>query len=280
MPICSQKQIVFIAGASRGIGLATAYHLSQQGYIVYGTYNKSQPPSDSITESRITFFQMDITDVDNIEKIVNQILSKESKVDVVINCAAIGIYGPAEEVSIEQAQNMFDVNVFGIMRVMQRVLPQFRKQGKGLIINISSMAALDPIPGSDWYASSKYALEGLTESMASYLQNQHIHLVLVEPGPVNTDFISKSSQMADITLPDDPYNGMSETVYYWHKKALSKGQDPNEIAQLIEEIILTPLPQLRYQTSCDMQKIAQERYVDPSGNSFLENKREFTNSLD
>lgn len=257
----AKQKVVLVVGGSRGIGLATAEHLAEQGYRVYGSGTKPKQCS-----KKFHCLAIDIRDESSIGTAINHIIQTEGRVDVVVNSAAVGIYGPAEEVTLAEAKRVFDVNVFGAMRVMNAVLPQFRKQGYGLIINISSMAAVDPVPGSDWYAASKYALEGLTESMASYLPKHNIHLVLVEPGPVNTQFITETSKKGTRYLPDKPYGNMTEKVFDWHKDILSKGQDPNEVAKLIHAIIETPHPHLRYQTSPAMQKLAKRRYVDPTGN--------------
>lgn len=268
------KKVVLIVGASRGMGLETANYLADHGYKVYGTSRKAKESTE-----KITFYPLNLAKESDVSDVINKIIHTEGHLDVVINNAAMGLYGPAEEVSISQAQHLFDINVFGVMRVMQAVLPQFRKQGGGLLINVSSMAAMGPVPASDWYAASKFALEGLSESMATYLDKDNIRLVILEPGPVKTQFITHTSELGNRSLPNKPYGSMGQKVFEWHKELLAKGQNPHEVAELIYKIIQTPEPSLRYQTSSAMQELAKQRYVDPTGNQYVKEKRELLKTI-
>jgi NAD(P)-dependent dehydrogenase (short-subunit alcohol dehydrogenase family) len=269
------KKVVLITGASRGIGLSTAQYLLEQGYIVYGT-SRSKDHLES-NKNGILFLLMDLSQDLSVTNGIKEILDNEGQIDIVVNSAAMGLFGPAEECSLDQARSLFEVNVFGAMRLMKNILPQFRKQGHGLMIHVSSMAALDSFPGLDWYTASKCALEGLVESMAYSVSTLHnINLVLVEPGPVNTDFMIKTSELGKAELPERPYGGMGKNFFDWNTEVLRSGQDPKEIAELIHRIIEDPRPSLRYQTSAAMKEVARKKLVDPTGDSYLHEKQEFT----
>lgn len=276
------KKVILITGA-RGIGLATAVHLAMLGYTVYGTTRNASDFEKILSKDdlkdKLHFINMDVRKESSVKNAIDKIIQNEGRLDVVINSAAIGVYGPAEEISLEQAKEIFDVNFFGILRVLQNALPHFRKQGHGLLINISSMAAIDPLPGTDLYSASKYAVEGLSESMAGYLSLNNIKVVLVEPGPVNTQFIAVTSVVGKRLLPDKPYGDMSQKIYNLHKEILAKGQDPTEVAKLIEEIIVSPNPNPRYQTSTAMQKIAKKYQVDPTGVQSFQEKKQFAKEV-
>lgn len=151
------KKVVLITGASSGIGKETAILLAQQNYTVYAAARRLDKMQDLLKHG-IQLTELDVTNDESMLKTINDILSKEGRVDVLINNAGYGSYGALEDVSIEEAKRQFEVNVFGLARLTQLVLPGMRKQNRGKIINISSMGGKFGEPHGAWYHSTKYAL--------------------------------------------------------------------------------------------------------------------------
>lgn len=264
-------QVVLITGASRGIGSATAELLSKEGYTVYAGVRDTSLgliPSSTVLEN-INIVQLDVTDQQSINLAVKKIIDKEGRLDVLVNNAGIMAYGSIENVTIEEAQKIFDVNFFGVMRTTQAVLPIMRDQKKGRIIQISSRSGFRPLPSISVYAASKYALEGISETMAATLKPWNIDVSLVEPGPVSTELDFLSPYGSQLHKDIDPYYSI-----FHHAGLLDPdspiAQSPQEIALLIKQIIETEKPLFRYQTTENIKKQAALRFVDITGNSSVD----------
>lgn len=188
---------------------------------------------------------MDVDDEDSVRRAVGQVIEKEGRIDVVVNCAGFGIAGAVEDTSIEEAKAQFETNFFGVLRVCQAVLPIMREQGSGLIINISSIAGLISVPFQGFYSASKFALEGLTEALRLEVSPFGIRVVLVEPGDFQTGFAANRRKVAhsDNTTA---YGDRLAKALSVSEKDESKGHHPIAIARLIERIIRNPSPKLRY----------------------------------
>jgi NAD(P)-dependent dehydrogenase (short-subunit alcohol dehydrogenase family) len=249
------SQVVLITGASKGIGFATAKLLSESGYTVYAGA-RSKPAE---CPKNIHFISLDVTDEQSVNTAVKSILDKEGKIDVLINNAGIIYFGSLENVTVKEAQEMFDVNFFGVVRMTQAVLPSMRAQKSGRIIQISSRSGFRPLPQITMYAASKYALEGMSEAMAALLKPWNIHVSCVEPGPVETGMSGLSPYGTHLAPSDDPYAKIFSTTKN------SGSQKPEEIAQLVKKIIETDHPVLRYQTTDAIEVQAAKRLVDPTG---------------
>jgi len=174
--------VALVTGASSGIGLATAEALRNAGFRVFGT-------SRRVTAERsdgIAMLACDVTDDDSVAKLVERVLAEAGRIDLLVNNAGMGLLGAAEETSTVQAQALFDVNVFGVLRMTSAVLPAMRHQGKGRIVNVSSVLGLIPAPYSAVYASTKHAIECYSESLDHELRTFGISVVLVEPAYTKT----------------------------------------------------------------------------------------------
>ncbi len=248
-------QVVLITGASRGIGHATAELLAKEGYTVYaGVRDISKGlPMQQAEGNNLNVLQLDVTDEQSIDLAVKTIVDKEGRLDVLVNNAGIMVYGSIENVTIEEAQKVFDVNFFGIMRTTQAVLPIMRNQKRGRIIQISSRSGFRPLPSISVYAASKYALEGISETMAATLKPWNIDISLVEPGPVSTelDYISPYGSRLDANT--DPYYSVFQRVGLLDPNS-PIAQTPQEIAAIIQQIIETDKPLFRYQTTENIKK--------------------------
>ncbi|MFL5535636.1 MAG: oxidoreductase [Gemmatimonadales bacterium] len=178
------RPVAMVTGASGGIGEATARALHAAGYRVFGTSRRAP-----VTKSPgIEYLICDVTSDESIQAAVAEVLSKAGRVDLLVNNAGVGLVAGAEESSVEQAKSLFDVNLFGVFRLTNAVLPTMRRQGAGRIVNISSVLGLIPAPFMALYAASKHALEGYSESLDHEIRSSGIRVVLVEPYYTRTSF--------------------------------------------------------------------------------------------
>lgn len=176
---------VLITGASSGMGKATANILHSQGYKVYGAARRTEKMKD-IEGKGIAIVSLDLTKDESIVNCVNDILAKEGKIDILINNAGYGSYGAVEDVSIEEAKRQFEVNMFGLGRITQLVLPSMRKHKYGRIVNISSMGGKIYTPLGAWYHATKHAVEGWSDCLRLEVKQFGIDVAVVEPGGVKT----------------------------------------------------------------------------------------------
>jgi len=242
------SKVILITGASSGIGKASAEYLAQQGHTVFGT---SRYPGSFPKPSDYTILQMDVTEIESIQTIVNQIFKAAGKIDVLINNAGFGIAGAMENTSIGKAKEQFETNFFGMVRLIKSVLPIMRKQDSSLIINISSIGGLIGLPYQSMYSASKFAVEGLTESLYKELHSSKINVTMVEPGYFNTRFTEKR----EISKNANQSNAFKTTLQIIENDEYN-GQDPIMIGKLINKIINKSNPRLRYTVGAFDQKLA------------------------
>lgn len=179
------EKVVLITGASSGMGKSAAQLLHNQGYIVYGAARRLEMMRD-LNEQGIGSISLDLTKDESIVEAVNTVLKKEGRIDVLINNAGYGSYGTVEDVSIDEAKRQFEVNIFGLARITQLVIPGMRQQGSGRIINISSMGGKMYTPFGAWYHATKHALEGWSDCLRLELKQFGVDVVIVEPGGIDT----------------------------------------------------------------------------------------------
>lgn len=231
--------VALVTGASTGIGHATAKTLQNAGFRVFGTSRRAVAErSDGVT-----MLSRDVTDDASVAKLVDEVLAKAGRIDLLVNNAGIGPLGGAEESSIAQAQALFDVNVFGVLRVTSTVLPTMRRQGKGRIVNSSSVLGLIPAPYSALYSSTKHAVEGYSESLDHELRPFGIRVVLVEPAYTRTSFednLAKPDQLLDVY--DSARAGMNVIL----RRAIATGDAPDVVAGTILEAATAFRPRRRY----------------------------------
>jgi NAD(P)-dependent dehydrogenase (short-subunit alcohol dehydrogenase family) len=185
------SRVVLITGASSGIGRATAELLASRGYRVFGGV---RAPATARPLVGVEFVPLDVRDDTSIKACVEEVCNRAGRIDVLINNAGINLVGAVEETSISQAQALFDTNVFGVLRMVQAVLPGMRRQGAGQIINISSILGFLPAPFMGVYASTKHAIEGLLESLDHEVRAFGIRVVLIEPPYIRTNLDASAAQ--------------------------------------------------------------------------------------
>ena len=178
------RPVAIVTGASGGIGEATARALHAAGYRVFGTSRR--PPAT--TSPGVEYLACDVTSGESVKAAIGEVLSRSGRIDLLVNNAGVGLIAGAEESSLEQAKSLFDVNLFGVIRLTQAVLPTMRRQGSGRIVNISSVMGLIPAPFMALYAASKHALEGYSESLDHEIRGSGVRVVLIEPAYTRTSF--------------------------------------------------------------------------------------------
>jgi NAD(P)-dependent dehydrogenase (short-subunit alcohol dehydrogenase family) len=185
------SRVVLITGASSGIGRATAQLLAGQGYRVFGG---GRAPATTPPLAGVELVPLDVRDEASVKACVEAVCSRAGRIDALINNAGVNLVGAVEETSIGQAQALFDTNVIGVLRMIQAVLPGMRRQGAGRIVNISSILGLIPAPFMGVYASTKHAIEGLSESLDHEVRGFGIRVVLIEPHYVRTNLDASAAQ--------------------------------------------------------------------------------------
>ncbi len=268
------QEVVLITGASKGIGYSIAKVLVEKGHTIYaGVRSTSQ--LDNLKElqkkhgDRFHIIMLDVTDQESVDEAVKTILSKEHKIDVLVNNAGILMYGSPENMTIQEAEQIFAVNFFGVLRVTNAVLPTMRAQKSGKIIQISSRSGFRPLPSISIYAASKFALEAMSETLQAYVKPFNITVSLIQPGPVRTELDLLAAFGTNLPRDIDPYypvlieSGLMEVND-------PSTQEPEEIADIVEKIIVSSCPRLRYQTTQAIEVQASRRLVDITGKSNLE----------
>jgi len=237
-----KKRVVLITGASSGVGKACAGYLSGLGYKVYGTSRRAQEETDSFPFKMI---QMDVCSDESVENGINFIMENEGRLDIVVNNAGISVPGAVEDVSIEQFKTIFETNFFGVLRVCSTVIPIMREQKSGYIVNISSMGGRLGMPFDGPYSSSKFAVEGVTEALRMEVKQFGIHVVLVEPGNIDTGMTARNVE--DYPLkPGSLYSENFQNAVNASVESEANGISPDMIAHLLKDIINHPSPCLRY----------------------------------
>jgi short-subunit dehydrogenase len=263
----TERGIALVTGASSGIGLVTARALRRDGYGVFGTSRK--PMSD--TPDGITMLICDVTDDASVQTVVDEVLSRAGRIDLLVNNAGIGLLGGAEESSAAQAKAVFDVNVFGVLRMTNAVLPVMRRQRRGRIVNLSSILGLIPAPYNALYASTKHAIEGYSESLDHEVRTQGIRVVLVEPGVTRTSFED------NITRPDQPlpvYDTIRADAEKLMREVIEKGDAPEVAAATVVRAANAASPKRRYTAGKAagqvrfMRRFLPESFVDKNLRKF------------
>ncbi|MBB3612139.1 oxidoreductase [Rhizobium sp. BK602] len=234
-----ERGVALVTGASSGIGLATARALRRDGYRVFGTSRK--PMAD--TSDGVTMLVCDVTDDASVRNMVDDIISRAGRIDLLVNNAGIGLLGGAEESSAAQAKALFDVNVFGVVRLTNAILPVMRRQRKGRIVNLSSILGLIPAPFNALYASTKHAIEGYSESLDHEVRTQGIRVVLVEPGVTRTSFEE------NLTRPDQPlpvYDTVRADAEMLMREVVETGDAPEIVAEMVVRAANAASPKRRY----------------------------------
>jgi NAD(P)-dependent dehydrogenase (short-subunit alcohol dehydrogenase family) len=252
------RPVALVTGASSGIGKAAALALADAGFQVVGTSRNSSrltPPHG------VTFLDLDVASDESVTSVVQQVIERFGRLDVLVNNAGTGAAGAAEESSVAQAQRLFDINVFGVIRMTKAVLPHMRAQGRGRIINISSVLGLVPGPYMAVYAATKHAVEGYSESVDHEVREHGVRVLLVEPAYTKTGFDANAVQ-ADAPLPI--YTQQRQVFDRVLASAMEGGDEPATVAKVIVTAATDPTPKLRYTAGPRAGRVSTLRRIVPA----------------
>jgi NADP-dependent 3-hydroxy acid dehydrogenase YdfG len=239
------EKTVLITGCSTGIGRALAERLSKAGYWIAASARNVKSLEGLDVPLKLT---LDVTNQESLQAAVTRVIDKFGRIDILINNAGYAQVGATEEVSITKLKAMYEVNVFGVLSLTQAVLPHMRAQGSGKIINISSIAGKLVTPVTGGYSSSKFALEALSDALRLELADVNIQVVLVEPGPVKSQFDQTASLNADRILqnPTSPYTFMYQKYQLVSDSMHANDSDPGVVAEVVLKAIQAEKPKARY----------------------------------
>ena len=242
------EKVALVTGSSSGIGYETSLALAREGYFTYATMRdlKKEAVIKKIAEEEnlpLKVIELDVDNDDSVQNAVKTIIEEKQRIDVLVNNAGWGIWGTAEDVSIEEFRAQFETNFFSVVRMIQKVAPIMRKQGTGDIVNISSIAGRIGFPVSTAYISSKFAIEGLSESLRYELGPFGIDVIIIEPGVIKTNFFDS---MKTAKKADDAYKEITEKVISGVKMMAEMGTPPKEVANVIIKSLKDEKPLPRY----------------------------------
>ena len=244
------EKVAVVTGTSSGIGFETALALAREGYYTYATM-RDTAKSDKIKELgqkenlSIDVLELDVDDENSVKTAIQKILDQKQRIDVLVNNAGWGLWGCVEDVSVDEFKAQFDTNFFSIIRLIQEVGPTMRKQGSGTIVNISSVVGRIGFPASPAYISSKFALEGLSESLRFELAPFGVNVVIIEPGVIKTNFM-KNLRMAEKAESDSVYRDITVKVVSGVKMMAEMGTHPKEVADIVVKAVKDEKPLPRY----------------------------------
>jgi len=242
------EKIAIVTGSSSGIGFETALALAREGYYTYATMRDTKK-GNQIKEIakkenlKLEVIELDVDKDKTVQDAVNKIMKEKNRIDVLVNNAGYTLFGCLEDLSMDDLKAQFETNFFGAVRTSQAVIPIMRNQKSGTIVNISSVAGKIGFPVSPAYISSKFALEGLSESMRYELSPFGINTIIIEPGVIKTNFMSS---MKKSMKPDSAYKEITEKVIMGISMMAEMGTPPQEVAKTIIKAIKSENPLPRY----------------------------------
>jgi NAD(P)-dependent dehydrogenase (short-subunit alcohol dehydrogenase family) len=250
--------VAVVTGSSSGIGFEIALMLARNGFQTYATMrNLSKSENIKSIASRenlpIHIEQLDVTDNKSVTNAIKAIVSNADRIDVLVNNAGYALTGAFEDLAIEEIKTQYETNLFGLIRTTQAVLPIMRKQKSGTIVNISSGAGRFGYAGGSAYVSTKFAVEGLSESMAYELEPFGVKVILVEPGVIKTNIangmvIAKKSQ-----YPNSPYSQIMQKMSTSFEHMLENASSPDLVAKVVLQAVTSENPRLRYLAGKDVE---------------------------
>lgn len=236
---------VLVTGASSGIGKATAIYLAQKGYNVYGAARRM----DKLLELKdygIQPISLDITSDDSIIACIDSILAEAGGVDILVNSAGLGSYGALEDVPMVEARNQLEINLFGAARLIQLVLPGMRKGKYGKIVNISSVGGKVGLPMGSWYHASKFAIEGLSDSLRNEVREFGVDVIVIEPGGTKSEMTEIGAGDMMRVSGNTVYGKLAVAIGKMYSSMEKSVADAVVIAKLIEKGIEAKHPKTRY----------------------------------
>ena len=243
--------VAVVTGSSSGIGFEIALMLARNGFQTYATMRnlaKSENIKSIASKENLPIYieQLDVTDNKSVTNAIQAIVSKANGIDVLVNNAGYALTGAFEDLAIEEIKAQYETNLFGLIRTTQTVLPIMRKQKSGAIVNISSGAGRFGYPGGSAYVSTKFAVEGLSESMAYELEPFGIKVILIEPGVIKTNIANGMVIAEKSQNPNSPYSQIMQKMSTSFEHMLENASSPDVVAKVVLKAVTSENPSLRY----------------------------------
>ncbi len=262
-----ESNVALVTGHSSGIGFETALLLARSGFHTYASV-RNLKKSKNLTEMAIKeklplqIVHLDVNDDGSVKEAIDKIMEEKNRIDVLVNNAGYGLFGSLEDMTIDEIKAQFETNLFGVIRVTQHVLPTMRlRNSGGIIVNVSSVGGRMSVPVLSAYNSTKFALEGLSESMSYELEPFRIRVVIIEPGFIKTNIMNSSILAKKSLDPNSPYFSLTQKVANYFKSMVNNpsSSQPEEVAKTILKAITSENPQLRYTVGNDAATIIQAK---------------------
>ena len=270
-----QGKVAVVTGSSSGIGFETSLLLARKGFYTYATMrnlNKSQKINDVAKKENLSLkvLKLDVTDDKSVKDAFRQINDESSRIDVLVNNAGYGVMGAVEDLSLDEFKSQFETNFFGVIRVTKEVIPTMRNQRNGNIINVSSVGGKIGLPLNSAYISSKFALEGLSESMRYELEQFGIDVILIEPGVVKTNFFENADVVVNnkndtntntTNNKTSPYSQLTQKLFEGFEPMLNSSSSSvsSDVAEVIYQAIESNNREVRYPVGKDAVSIIKTR---------------------
>jgi len=262
-----EPKVALVTGSSSGIGFETAILLARSGYHTYASMRnikKSKKITDMADKENLSlqFVELDVNNDNSVKDAIDKIVREKNRIDVLVNNAGYGLFGSLEDMSLEEIKSQFETNFFGVIRVIQNSLPIMRKQqGGGFIVNISSVGGRMSVPVLSAYNSTKFALEGMSESLSYELEPFGIRVVIIEPGFIRTNIMNSSILSKKSQVPNSPYFSLTQKVAKHFNSMVNdpSSTHPEEVAKTILKAITSESRQLRYTVGDDADSIIQAK---------------------
>jgi NAD(P)-dependent dehydrogenase (short-subunit alcohol dehydrogenase family) len=259
-------KVAVVTGSSSGIGYETSLLLARNQFATYATMrnmNKSSEVRDIASKEKIPLnvIQLDVNDDTSVHDAIDTIVKENGRIDVLVNNAGYDLFGPLEESSIDEIKQQFETNVFGVIRTTKAVIPTMRKQGNGIIVNISSVGGtVGLFPFTTAYHASKFAIEGFTESLRQELADFNIHIILIEPGSISSNFAMNIKTAKGFDPNKSPYAKMAQQVLQGFESIpAAYSSHPSKVAHTILNVLNSPNPELRNPVGKDAESIFKAR---------------------
>ena len=255
----NNQKVAIITGSSTGIGYETSLALARDGFLTYATMrnlDKAENIKSAAAKESLPLHvtQLDVTDDLSVKNAVQSILSKEGRIDILVNNAGYVLSGAFEDLAIDEIKEQYETNFFGLIRVTQAVLPIMRKQKSGIIVNISSGAGRFGYPGHSAYISTKFAVEGLSESMSYELEPFGIKVVIVEPGVIRTNIANAMVVARKSQDPNFPYSQMMKKIANSFVELMKNSSSADLVANVVLNAVKDDNPKLRYLAGNDVEQ--------------------------
>jgi short-subunit dehydrogenase len=258
------EKVAVVTGSSTGIGYETSLLLARSGYLTFATTRSIERASSLIEVKKkeglpISVIQLELNDESSIDTSFLEIERNFGKVDILVNNAGYGLLGCLEDLSIEEVKEQFEVNFFGTIKLMQRVIPGMRLRKRGIIVNVSSGAGIVGFPCMTAYVCTKFALEGLSESIAYELRPLGIRVIIIEPGVIRTHFIKHAMIAERAANENSPYFHIFQKIYKNIDFMQQHATPPSDVARVVLNAINDTKPNFRYLVGNDIAVVAEAK---------------------